>query len=100
MPDKKHTAFFFVLVPALLLALMLAGQWVLSAASHAYQKYPLPMPAYILLSKATALEKMQMIMEYVRKEEIEAKRKAGEPVHFGSIEVTSQPEGAGVLVSS
>ena len=51
-------------------------------------------------SKAPILEKMQLVMAYAYKEQIEAKLRAGEPVHFGDIEVTSEPEGAGVLVSS
>ena len=72
----------------------------LSSESRAYQKFMVPLFFPGASSDAPALEKMQMCMEYVRKKEIEAKRKAGEPVHFGSIEVTSQPEGAGVLVSS
>ncbi len=83
----------------LLLALLAQVAWPIP--SHAYQKLGLPtFPVLGQPKNLPALEKLQIIMEYVRKEEIEAKRKAGEPVHFGSIEVTSEPEGAGVLVSS
>ncbi|MCF8048996.1 MAG: SUMF1/EgtB/PvdO family nonheme iron enzyme [Desulfarculaceae bacterium] len=48
----------------------------------------------------TALELMQLGKEVVERKKIEARLKAGEKIEYGRLSVSSQPEGAGVLVSS
>ena len=48
----------------------------------------------------TALEQMQMGKEMVERKKIEARLKAREKIKSGRLTVTSQPEGADVLVSS
>jgi len=48
----------------------------------------------------TALELMQLGKDMVERKKIEARLKAGEKIEYGRLSVTSQPEGAGVLVSS
>ena len=48
----------------------------------------------------TALDLMQLGKDYLNKKKIEASLKAGKKIEYGQLSVTSQPEGAGVLVSS
>jgi len=48
----------------------------------------------------TALEQMQMGKDIVEHKKMQARLKAGEKIEYGRLTVTSQPEGASVLVSS
>ena len=48
----------------------------------------------------TALELMQLGKDIAEQKKIKARIKAGEKIEYGRLTVTSQPEGAGVLVSS
>ena len=85
------------------LVLMLAlGCLALPCMAQTREKRPpgLPFVYSVEHPNKTALELMQMGMERARQKELDARIRAGEKIEYGRLKVSSQPDGAGVLVDS
>lgn len=90
-----------VLCVAVLMTLLQASSSLTGAAWARNEQQT--KPQFILpymLPDHTALELMQVGKYNAQLKQLKARREAGEEIEFGQLAVTSEPEGAGVLVSS